>query len=94
MSDIRIFGRAETLAALKDLSELFSETVRGGASMGFMLPFPPEEAESYWRGVAEAVRRGDIVLLVLEDAGRIAGSVQLGIAMPPNQPTPPSTIRH
>lgn len=86
MSDIRIFGRAETLAALKDLSELFSETVRGGASMGFMLPFPPEEAEAYWLGVAEAVRRGDIVLLVLEDAGRIAGSVQLGIAMPPNQP--------
>lgn len=86
MSDIRIFDRAATLAALEDLAELFAETVRGGASMGYMLPFPHEEAEAYWRGVAEAVGRGDVVLLVAEAAGRIAGSVQIGVAMPPNQP--------
>jgi GNAT superfamily N-acetyltransferase len=86
MSDIQTLDQAATLAALTDLAELFSETVRGGASMGYMLPFPPEEAEAYWRGVAEAVGRGDIVLLVAVHDGRIAGSVQLGIAMPPNQP--------
>lgn len=86
MSAIRIFDRAATLASLTDLSGLFSETVRGGASMGYMLPFPPAEAEIYWRGVAEAVERGDVVLLVAGDEGHIAGSVQLGIAMPPNQP--------
>lgn len=86
MSDIQTLDQAATLAALTDLAELFFETVRGGASMGYMLPFPPEEAEAYWRGVAEAVRRGDIVLLVAVHDGRIAGSVQLGIAMPPNQP--------
>jgi len=86
MSDILILDKAATLAALAELGELFSETVRGGASMGYMLPFPPDEAEAYWRGVAEAVGRGDVVLLAIEDAGRIAGSVQLGIAMPPNQP--------
>lgn len=54
--------------------------------MGYMLPFPVNEAEAYWRGVADAVGRGDVLLLVAEDAGRIAGSVQLGVAMPPNQP--------
>ncbi|WP_442966898.1 GNAT family N-acetyltransferase [Rhizobium sp. C4] len=86
MSDIRVLDKAATLAALTDLIELFSETVRGGASMGYMLPFPADEAEAYWRGVAEAAERGDIVLMALEDAGRIVGSVQLGIAMPPNQP--------
>lgn len=86
MSDIRILDKAATLTALTELGHLFGETVRGGASMGYMLPFPPEEAEGYWRGVAEAVGRGEIVLLVVEEAGRIAGSVQLGIAMPPNQP--------
>lgn len=86
MSDIQTLDQAATLAALTDLAELFSETVRGGASMGYMLPFPPEEAEAYWRGVAEAVGRGEIVLLATVHDGRIAGSVQLGIAMPPNQP--------
>ncbi|HWU62484.1 MAG TPA: GNAT family N-acetyltransferase [Ensifer sp.] len=86
MADIRILDRAATLAALADLSALFSETVRGGASMGYMLPFPHDEAAAYWRGVADAVDRGDVVLFVIEEAGRIAGTVQLGIAMPPNQP--------
>ncbi len=86
MSDIHTLDQTATLAALTDLAELFSETVRGGASMGYMLPFPPEEAEAYWRGVAEAVGRGEIVLLATVHDGRIAGSVQLGIAMPPNQP--------
>lgn len=86
MTEIRILDKAATLAALADLAELFSETVRSGASMGYMLPFPREEAEAYWRGVAEAVGRGDVILFVAEDAGRIAGAVQLGIAMPPNQP--------
>lgn len=86
MADIRIFDKAATLAALAELADLFAETVRGGASMGYMLPFPLEEAEAYWRGVAEAVGRGDVVLFVVEDAARITGSVQLAIAMPPNQP--------
>ncbi len=86
MPDIRILDKTATLAALRDLSDLFSETVRGGASMGYMLPFPPEDAEIYWCGVAEAVGRGDIVLLALEEAGHVVGSVQIGVAMPPNQP--------
>lgn len=86
MTDIRNLDKAATLAALADLAELFAETVRGGASMGYMLPFPHEEAEAYWRGVAEAVGRGEIVLFAIRHAGRIAGSVQLGVAMPPNQP--------
>lgn len=86
MADIRILNEAETLAALPALSELFSATVRDGASMGYMLPFPPEEAAEFWRGVAGAVGRGEVVLIVAEESGQIAGSVQLGIRMPPNQP--------
>lgn len=86
MADVRIFTEAETRAALPQLSNLFSATVREGASMGYMLPFPPEEAATFWRGVAEAVGREEIVLIVALEDGRIVGSVQLGIKMPPNQP--------
>jgi GNAT superfamily N-acetyltransferase len=86
MPHIRIFNETETLAALPELSLLFSHTVREGASMGYMLPFPPEEAADFWRGIAAGVGRGDVVLIVAQEAGRILGSVQLGIRMPPNQP--------
>lgn len=86
MPDIRILTEAETHAVLPELSDLFSATVRDGASMGYMLPFPPEEAAAFWRGVADAVGRNEIVLIVAEDDRRIVGSVQLGIKMPPNQP--------
>lgn len=86
MPDVRTLTEAETHAALPELSALFSATVRDGASMGYMLPFPPEEAELFWRGVADAVGRDEIVLIVAVEDGRIVGSVQLGIKMPPNQP--------
>jgi GNAT superfamily N-acetyltransferase len=86
MPQTRIFTEADTLAALPELSDLFSATVRDGASMGYMLPFPEEEAAGFWHGVAGAVGRGDMVLIVAEEAGRILGSVQLGLRMPPNQP--------
>jgi ribosomal protein S18 acetylase RimI-like enzyme len=86
MPRIRILDAAEALAALPQLSDLFSATVCDGASMGFMLPFPPEEAAEFWRGVAGAVSRDEVVLMVAEAEGQIVGSVQLGIRMPPNQP--------
>lgn len=86
MSDIRILDEAQALDALPELAQLFAATVHDGASMGYMLPFPPGEAEDFWRGVAGSVGRGEVVLIVATKGERIVGSVQLGIKMPPNQP--------
>ena len=86
MADIRRLNEAEALHALPDLSALFSDTVAGGASLGFMWPFPPDEAANFWRDIAGAVGRGEIILLVALVDGRVEGTVQVGIKMQPNQP--------
>jgi GNAT superfamily N-acetyltransferase len=50
-----------------------------------MWPFPREDAADFFRGVVEDVSQGDTVLLAARDGGRIVGTVQLGLAVPPNQ---------
>jgi GNAT superfamily N-acetyltransferase len=68
------------------LAELLIDCVEGGASVSFMHPLAPERALAFWHGVAEGVARGERALLVAEDADGIAGTVQLVLAQPENQP--------
>lgn len=86
MTVIRQLTEEEALAAIPQLTRLFRDTVAEGASLGYMWPFPPEEAQGFWRDVAGAVGRGDTVLLVAMVDRRIEGTVQLGLKLPPNQP--------
>ncbi|MGE6783270.1 N-acetyltransferase family protein [Ensifer adhaerens] len=84
--DIRLLDETEARDAIPALAEVLSDCVEGGASVGFMQPYPPEAALAYWRGVAEAVAGGETLLMVAEEAGRILGTVQVGVAQMPNQP--------
>ncbi|MCM2401400.1 GNAT family N-acetyltransferase [Rhizobium sp. S153] len=86
MVTIRMLDEQQALAALPDLCEVLADCVEGGASVGFMSPFTPEDGELYWRGVAAAVGRGEVLLFVAEVDGRISGTVQVGFALKPNQP--------
>jgi GNAT superfamily N-acetyltransferase len=76
----------ETLAAIDALADVLVDCVEGGASVSFMLPFRHEEATAFFQGVARAIEHGSTVLLAARLHGRIVGTVQLGLAMPPNQP--------
>ena len=51
-----------------------------------MHPLEPAKAEAFWRKIAEDVADGRRALLVAEDATGIAGTVQLLLAQPENQP--------
>ncbi len=52
-----------------------------------MLPISVATARAFWRGVADAVGRGERALLAAEDAsGRIVGTVPLVVSLPENQP--------
>ena len=85
--NIESFGPAEIDRYLSELGALLHACVHAGASIGFILPFARTEAEAFWRkGVLPAVTAGQRVLLVSRIAGRIAGTVQLDYATPPNQP--------
>jgi GNAT superfamily N-acetyltransferase len=86
MPDIRLLTAAEARAAIPELCEILSDCVGGGASVGFMQPYSPADAEPYWRGVADAVADGGTLLLAAALDGRIVGTVQVGAAQMPNQP--------
>ncbi|EJC68975.1 acetyltransferase [Rhizobium leguminosarum bv. viciae WSM1455] len=86
MPAIRILSAEEARAAIPALSQVLVDCVAGGASVGFMQPYGPEDAEPYWRDVADAVATGANLLLVAELDGSIVGTVQVGAAQMPNQP--------
>ena len=73
-------------AAIGELADVLADCVNGGASVNFMLPYAPADAAQFFRKVIAAIERGEIVLLAAKRDGRIVGTVQLGMDMPPNQP--------
>ncbi|MGI2032890.1 N-acetyltransferase family protein [Rhizobium panacihumi] len=86
MTDIFILDADAARAAIPGLCEVLSDCINGGASLGFMLPFSPDDAVPYWNEIADSVAAGDIILAVAEHEGRIVGTVQVGLASKPNQP--------
>jgi GNAT superfamily N-acetyltransferase len=73
-------------AELQQLADVLCDCVAGNASVSFMQPFSMERALAFWREAAAGVARGERVLLVACDASGIAGTVQLVLAQPENQP--------
>jgi len=78
--------RAGAERELDALAEILHACVHAGASVNFVLPFPPEDARAFWRRVLSMMDAGSRRLLVARHNGRIVGTVQLDIATPPNQP--------
>ncbi len=73
------------LAHANELAEVLRACVLAGASVGFELPCPHEEARAFWLGLHGAVERGERRLLVVRGAhGKIDGTLQLVLAGMPN----------
>jgi GNAT superfamily N-acetyltransferase len=73
-------------ADIDGLAQLLVDCVEGGASVSFMHPLTLPRARAFWQQVAVEVERGERALLVADDATGIAGTVQLVLAQPENQP--------
>ena len=71
---------------LDGLAALLTDCVDGGASVGFMQPLAPERALAFWRQVDAGLASGQRALLIARDQHGIAGTVQLLLAQPDNQP--------
>lgn len=84
--EIRMLNKATAGAAMDDLCGVLADCVAGGASVGFMSPYEPEDARPYWTGVIDQVVAGSALLFVAEEDTRIVGTVQVGLAQMPNQP--------
>ncbi|XXD09599.1 N-acetyltransferase family protein [Klebsiella sp. R445] len=82
----RTLSHDDILANLSRLSDILADSVNGGASVSFMLPFDPQTAEAFWSRTARSVDAGERLVLVAEQAGLIVGTVQLITDQPENQP--------
>lgn len=71
---------------IEALSDVLIDCVDGGASVNFMWPLERAAARAFWHQVAHQVAAGERALLVAEDGEGPCGTVQLVLAMPPNQP--------
>jgi GNAT superfamily N-acetyltransferase len=73
-------------AQLEQLAAVLADCVDGGASVSFLRPMTRDKALAFWRKVAAGVERGERALFVAEDEAGIAGTVQLVLDLPENQP--------
>ena len=73
-------------AEIEGLADVLIDCVEGGASVSFMQPLTREKALRFWRGVAQSAARGERVLLVAKEDGRVLGTVQVVFDLPENQP--------
>jgi GNAT superfamily N-acetyltransferase len=84
---IRQLDAEQARAAIPALAEILLDCVAGGASVSFMADMNRAQAEHFFSGVADRVARGERALLVAEDEDNcLIGTVQVLLAMPPNQP--------
>lgn len=83
---VSILDAAAARAALPKLVDILVDGVRGGASIGFMNPFDPAEARSWWDGVLDDVAAGRTILFAATLDGAVVGTAQLIPASKPNQP--------
>jgi GNAT superfamily N-acetyltransferase len=84
--DIVALDSTAATAAIDELADVLVDCVAGGASVSFMLPYSRDDAAKFFEQVIASVAAGETVLVAAKLSGRIVGSVQLGLDMPPNQP--------
>ena len=84
--EIRRLGAAEVHAQIDGLAAVLADCVEGGASVSFMAPFSHEQARAAFEPVAVEVEQGRRLLLGAFAKDELVGTVQVILAMPPNQP--------
>jgi GNAT superfamily N-acetyltransferase len=84
--EIRRLDGAELRAQLDALARVLFDCVDGGASVSYLAPFSHEQAREAFQGFAAEVEQGRRLLLAAFAGGELVGTVQVILALPPNQP--------
>ena len=84
--EIRRLQPAEIRAELDRLAAVLLDCVEGGASVSYMAPFTHEQAREAFDGFAAEVEGGRRLLLAAFEGTDLVGTVQVILAVPPNQP--------
>lgn len=79
-------GAASLEQDIHMLAEVLHAVVHNGAGVSFVVPFSLDEARAFWIDkVLPGVRAGTRRVVVARVDARIVGTVQLDLAVPPNQ---------
>jgi len=73
-------------AHLDAMASILHACVHTGASVGFILPHPMDEARAFWAQTTRAIAAGDRTLFVALERERPIGTAQLVMGTPANQP--------
>jgi len=84
--EIRRLGPDEAAERLDSLAAVLADCVAGGASVGFMAPFSHDEARAAFEHMTAEAAAGRRLLLAAFTDGWLVGTVQVVLALPPNQP--------
>ena len=84
--EIRRLDTAELQAQLDALAAVLYDCVAGGASVGYMAPFSHAEAREAYEAWAAEAERGRRLVLGAFVNGYLVGTVQVILALMPNQP--------
>jgi len=84
--EVRRLDVTEVHAQLDGLAAVLHDCVAGGASVSYMAPFSHEQARGAFEAVAADVEQGHRLLLAAFANGDLVGTVQVNLALPPNQP--------
>jgi acetyltransferase len=86
LTSVRSVSALELVALLPDLVELFTETVNGGAPLGFLPPINHAMAREYWISLIRDLETRSRLLLIAFDESVVIGSAQLVLSQGPNSP--------
>jgi len=84
--EIRRLAPTDIQEQLDALAGVLADCVAGGASVSYLAPFSHEEARGAFKSFAAEVEQGRRLLLVAFSDGELVGTVQVILALPPNQP--------
>jgi ribosomal protein S18 acetylase RimI-like enzyme len=84
--EIRRLAPVEVHEQLDALAGVLVDCVAGGASVSYLAPFSHEDARDAFETVAAEVEQGRRLLLAAFADGDLVGTVQVVLALPPNQP--------
>ncbi|MFF3884350.1 GNAT family N-acetyltransferase [Streptomyces sp. NPDC001914] len=81
---VKRLGAAELHAGADELAGLLTDTVDGGASIGFLAPLGHAAALAWWRERADEVAAGRHAVWTAHVDGRLLGTVALAFPDKPN----------
>ncbi len=84
--EIRRLSADELREQLDALAAVLADCVAAGASVSYMAPFSHEQARSAFEGFAAEAEQGRRLILGAFAEGDLVGTVQVILALPPNQP--------